>query len=79
MKTFLIKSMDTVISILIGLNLFVGFILAIWLGSASGSLGVFLLVILGAVIFTAITSGPLLIMLQNNTLLKEIRDNTKNG
>ena len=79
MKTFLIKSMDTVISILIGLNLFVGLILAIWLGSASGSLGVFLLVILGAVIFTAITSGPLLIMLQNNSLLKEIRDNTKNG
>ena len=79
MKTFLIKSMDTVISILIGLNLFVGLILAIWLGSASGSLGVFLLVILGVVIFTAITSGPLLIMLQNNTLLKEIRDNTKNG
>ena len=79
MKTFLIKSMDTIISILIGLNLFVGLILAIWLGSASGSLGVFLLVILGVVIFTAITSGPLLIMLQNNTLLKEIRDNTKNG
>ena len=79
MKTFLVKSMDTIISILIGLNLFVGLILAIWLGSASGSLGVFLLVILGVVIFTAITSGPLLIMLQNNTLLKEIRDNTKNG
>jgi hypothetical protein len=79
MKTFLIKSMDTVISILIGLNLFVGFILAIWIGSVSGSLGLFLLVILGTVIFTAITSGPLLIMLQNNTLLKEIRDNTKNG
>ena len=79
MKTFFIKSMDTVISILIGLNLFVGFILAIWIGSVSGSLGLFLLVILGTVIFTAITSGPLLIMLQNNTLLKEIRDNTKNG
>ena len=79
MKTFLIKSIDTVISILIGLNLFVGFILAIWIGSVSGSLGLFLLVILGTVIFTAITSGPLLIMLQNNTLLKEIRDNTKNG
>tara|TARA_Y100000768_G_C23638424_1_gene522905 strand:- start:36 stop:275 length:240 start_codon:yes stop_codon:yes gene_type:complete len=79
MKTFLIKSMDSIVTILIGLNLFVGLILALWLGYASGSFGVFLLVVVGTVIFTAITSGPLLIMLQNNTLLKEIRDNTKNG
>ncbi len=79
MKTFLIKSMDSIVTILIGLNLFVGLILALWLGYASGSVGLFLLVVVGTVIFTAITSGPLLIMLQNNTLLKEIRDNTKNG
>tara|TARA_B100001989_G_C24370805_1_gene379245 strand:- start:395 stop:634 length:240 start_codon:yes stop_codon:yes gene_type:complete len=79
MKTFLIKSMDTIVTVLIGLNLFVGLILAIWLGGASSSFGVFLLVVVATVIFTAITTGPLLIMLQNNTLLKEIRDNTKNG
>tara|TARA_B100000575_G_C22819816_1_gene482317 strand:+ start:97 stop:312 length:216 start_codon:yes stop_codon:yes gene_type:complete len=71
--------MDSIVTILIGLNLFVGLILALWLGYASGSVGLFLLVVVGTVIFTAITSGPLLIMLQNNTLLKEIRDNTKNG
>ncbi len=78
MKTFLINSMDTIVTVLIVLNLLIGFGLAVFFAAASGSFGVFLLVSIGTLIWTALTSGPLLIMLQNNSLLREIRDNTKN-
>ena len=61
-----------------GKGLLIGFGLAVFFAAAAGSFGVFLLVSVGALIWTALTSGPLLIMLQNNSLLREIRDNTKN-
>jgi len=72
-KNFLIKILETIVFIIIAINILAGMII----GGNAGGFGGFILGTLLGLIGAAFFGGILLIMLQNNELLKEIRDNTK--
>ena len=72
-KNFLIKILETIVFIIIAINILAGMII----GGNAGGLGGFILGTLLGLIGAAFFGGIILIMLQNNELLKEIRDNTK--
>ena len=72
-KDFLIKILEGVVFVIIAINILGGMII----GGKIGGVGGFILGTIGGVVFAAFFGGVLLIMLQNNELLKEIRNNTK--
>ena len=73
LKDFLIKILEGIVFVIIAINILGGMII----GGKIGGVGGFILGIIGGVVFAAFFGGVLLIMLQNNELLKEIRNNTK--
>ena len=71
-KNFLIKILEVIVFIVIGANVLAGMIIGGQFGVGGFVLGT-LLGVVGAAFF----GGILLIMLQNNELLKEIRNSRK--
>ena len=71
-KNFLIRILEGITFLIIGMCILAGMIM----GGTQGIGGFILGTILG-VVSAAFFGGVLLIMLQNNELLKEIRNNTK--
>ena len=72
-KNFLIKILEGITFLIIVICILAGMII----GGNLGGVGGFILGSILGVVSAAFFGGVLLIMLQNNELLKEIRNNTK--
>tara|TARA_A100001234_G_C12413240_1_gene295428 strand:+ start:86 stop:325 length:240 start_codon:yes stop_codon:yes gene_type:complete len=73
LKNFLIKILEGVVFLIIAVNVLGGMII----GANLGGFGGFVVGTILGVVFSAFFGGIILIMLQNNELLKEIRNNTR--
>lgn len=73
LKNFLIKILEGVVFLIIAVNVLGGMII----GANLGGFGGFVVGTILGVVFYAFFGGIILIMLQNNELLREIRNNTR--
>ena len=72
-KSFLIQILEGIVFLFLGVIVILGIMLGSWAGGFGG--GILGLII--SVIIAALFGGFTLVVLSNNELLKEIRDNTK--
>ena len=72
-KNFLIKILEVLAFLIVAIIVLSGMII----GGQAGGFGGFILGTIIGLVSAALFGGILLMMLQNNELLKEIRDNTK--